>query len=54
MSRTCRHAAQPVCQVFTPPVKAMYVLEVNAGFIAAHQISLGDKFNFLMFALPMA
>jgi hypothetical protein len=32
----------------------MYVLEVNAGFIAAHQISLGDKFNFVMFALPMA
>jgi uncharacterized membrane protein (UPF0127 family) len=42
------------CQVFTPPVKAMYVLEVNAGFIATHQISLGDKFNFLMFTLPMA
>jgi len=43
-----------VCQVFTPPGKAMYVLEVNAGFIAAHQISLGDKFNFLIFASPMA
>lgn len=43
-----------VCQVFTPPVKAMYVLEVNAGFIAAHQISPGDTFNFLAFALPMA
>ena len=43
-----------VCQVFTPPVKAMYVLEVNAGFIAAHQISLGDKFDFLTFASPMA
>jgi hypothetical protein len=43
-----------VCQVFTPPVKAMYVLEVNAGFIAAHQISLGDKFYLLMFAFPMA
>jgi uncharacterized membrane protein (UPF0127 family) len=43
-----------VCQVFTPPVKAMYVLEVNAGFIPAHQISLGDKFTFLKFGLPMA
>jgi uncharacterized membrane protein (UPF0127 family) len=32
----------------------MYVLEVNAGFIAAHQISLGDKFYLLMFAFPMA
>jgi len=42
------------CPIFTPTVKAMYVLEVNAGFIAAHQISLGDKFDFLMFALPVA
>ncbi|MGA8857791.1 MAG: DUF192 domain-containing protein [Candidatus Bathyarchaeia archaeon] len=42
------------CKVFTPPVKAMYVLEVNAGFIAAHQISLDDKFTFVMFAFPMA
>lgn len=42
-----------VCQVFTPQVRAMYVLEVNAGFIAAHQISLGDQFNFVVFALPM-
>jgi uncharacterized membrane protein (UPF0127 family) len=32
----------------------MYVLEVNAGFIAAHQISLDDKFTFVMFAFPMA
>jgi uncharacterized membrane protein (UPF0127 family) len=42
------------CQVFTPTVKAMYVLEVNAGFIAAHRISLGDQFNFVMSAFPMA
>lgn len=42
-----------VCQVFTPQVRAMYVLEVNAGFIATHQISLGDQFNFVVFALPM-
>ena len=42
------------CPVFTPPVKALYVLEVNAGFIAAHHISLGDQFTFIMYALPMA
>jgi len=43
-----------VCQVFTPSVKATYVLEVNAGFVAAHHVSLGDKFDFLTFASPMA
>jgi uncharacterized protein len=42
-----------VCQVFKPPVRAMYVLEVNAGFIATHHMSLGDKFTFVMFAFPL-
>ena len=35
------------CPVFTPNVKAMYVLEVNAGFVLAHQIALGTTFTFL-------
>jgi len=34
------------CPVFTPNVKAMYVLEVNAGFVSAHQIALGTTFSF--------
>ncbi len=32
------------CPVLMPNVKAMYVLEVNAGFIAAHHITLGTTF----------
>ncbi|MGD0423141.1 MAG: DUF192 domain-containing protein [Candidatus Bathyarchaeia archaeon] len=35
------------CPVFTPDLKAMYVLEVNAGFVTAHQIGLGTTFTFL-------
>ncbi len=35
------------CPTFTPSVKAMYVLEVNAGFVAAHHISPGDMFSFV-------
>ena len=35
------------CPVFTPNVKAMYVLEVNAGFVLAHQITFGTSFIFL-------
>jgi len=35
------------CPIFTPDVKAMYVLEVNAGFVMAHQIALGTTFTFL-------
>ena len=35
------------CPIHTPPVKAKYVLEVNAGFVRAHNISLGDTFNFV-------
>jgi uncharacterized membrane protein (UPF0127 family) len=41
------------CPVFTPTVKAIYVLEVNAGFIAAHNVSLGDSFMFITPTLPM-
>lgn len=37
-----------VCQTFAPSAKAMYVLEVNAGFVAAHKISLGDMFAFVL------
>jgi uncharacterized protein len=34
------------CTMFTPPVNAMYVLEVNAAFVQAHNVSLGDSFRF--------
>ena len=34
------------CPVITPNVKSMYVLEVNAGFIVAHRITLGTTFAF--------
>jgi uncharacterized membrane protein (UPF0127 family) len=33
------------CPIYTPPVKAMYVLEVNAGFVQNHNIILGDTFQ---------
>lgn len=32
------------CPVITPDLQAMYVLEVNAGFAAAHHITLGATF----------
>lgn len=35
------------CPIFTPPVNALYVLEVNAGFVQAHTVSLGDTFSFV-------
>jgi hypothetical protein len=35
------------CPVFIPNVKAMYVLELNGGFVMAHQITLGTTFTFL-------
>jgi uncharacterized membrane protein (UPF0127 family) len=35
------------CPVYMPTVSAMYVLEVNAGFVQSHNISLGDTFNFV-------
>jgi len=34
------------CPVVMPNVKSMYVLEVNAGFIVAHHITLGTIFSF--------
>jgi uncharacterized membrane protein (UPF0127 family) len=34
------------CPVIMPNAKAMYVLEVNAGFITAHHITLGTTFSF--------
>jgi uncharacterized membrane protein (UPF0127 family) len=34
------------CPSIMPNVKSMYVLEVNAGFIDAHHISLGTTFSF--------
>ena len=34
------------CPVIMPPVQSMYVLEVNAGFIAANHITLGTTFSF--------
>lgn len=34
------------CPVLMPNARSMYVLEVNAGFIAAHHITLGVTFSF--------
>ena len=35
------------CPIYTPTARARYVLEVNAGFVAAHQITYGTSFSFL-------
>ena len=35
------------CPVYTPPVNALYVLEVNAGFVSAHDVMLGQSFYFV-------
>jgi len=35
------------CPIFTANAKAMYVLEVNAGFVEAHQITFGSTFTFV-------
>jgi uncharacterized membrane protein (UPF0127 family) len=35
-----------VCPVYTPPTAALYVLEVNAGFVKAHDVVVGDSFTF--------
>jgi uncharacterized membrane protein (UPF0127 family) len=35
------------CPIYTPQTKAMYILEVNAGFVQAHGITLGDMFSFV-------
>ena len=37
----------PGCPVFEPPVKATYVLEVDAGFVQAHNVTVGTTFAFL-------
>jgi uncharacterized membrane protein (UPF0127 family) len=34
------------CPVYVPLANALYVLEVNAGFVEAHGINLGDTFQF--------
>ena len=36
-----------VCPVYTPPVNAMYVLEVNAGFVRTNGVELGNSFSFV-------
>ena len=35
------------CPVYTPTVNALYVLEVNAGFVSAHDVMLGQSFYFV-------
>jgi uncharacterized membrane protein (UPF0127 family) len=35
------------CPIYSPPTIAMYVLEVNAGFIQVHNVTLGDAFSFV-------
>jgi hypothetical protein len=35
------------CPVYTPPVNAMYALEVNAGFVRMNGVKLGDSFSFV-------
>jgi uncharacterized membrane protein (UPF0127 family) len=35
------------CPIYAPPVDAMFVLEVNAGFVGAHNVAIGDSFSYL-------
>lgn len=35
-----------LCPVFTPNANALYVLEVNAGFVRTYNVSLGDSFSY--------
>ena len=35
-----------VCKNIVPQVKALFVLEVNAGFVKKHGIKVGDSLNF--------
>lgn len=35
------------CPVYTPNSNAMYVLEVNAGFVKANNVQFGDSFEFI-------
>ena len=39
--------APATCPVYAPPRNAMYVLEVNAGFVQANGVKLGDSFSFV-------
>ncbi|MFA5362719.1 MAG: DUF192 domain-containing protein [Candidatus Omnitrophota bacterium] len=36
----------PVCRTYSPGVKALYVLEVNAGFVDTYGIQIGDQVGF--------
>ena len=36
----------PVCQMYSPAAKALYVLEVTAGFVARNGIRVGDQVRF--------
>ena len=35
------------CPIYTPPVNALFVLEVNAGFVEAHNVAIGNTFTYL-------
>lgn len=35
------------CPIYTPPVAALYVLEVNAAFVHTHDVTLGTTFAFV-------
>jgi len=35
------------CPVYSPSVNALYVLEVNAGFVRANGVGLGESFTFV-------
>ena len=37
------------CPVYIPTAKSMYVLEVDSGFVAAHDVALGTNFVFLSY-----
>jgi hypothetical protein len=36
-----------LCSVYTPTATAMFVLEVNAGFVATNGVALGESFAFV-------
>ena len=35
------------CPIYTPPMNTLFVLEVNAGFVSARNIAIGDTFSYL-------